>query len=69
MPITLPFLSVSFLATLFVPAPVILHAAAALAVVGAAALVLAVLRTDHEDAEPPVIVTRGPRVVALREAA
>jgi hypothetical protein len=69
MPIALPSLSVCFLGMLFVPSPVILHLFAALAVVGAAALVVAVARAERPGTEPPRIVTRRPRALVLSEAA
>ncbi|MCW5893071.1 MAG: hypothetical protein KIT14_21355 [bacterium] len=42
--------------------PVFLYLAAALAVLGSVVVVIAVLRAQRPEAEPPVIVTGGPRV-------
>ncbi len=69
MPIPLLPPSVCFLGMLFVPSPVILHVLAALAVAGAAALVVAVARTERPGTEPPRIVARRPRALVLSEAA
>ncbi len=69
MPITMPLPSGPFLGTIVAPWPFVLPGLALVAVIGAALVVVAVLRSARRETEHAAIVTRPPTAVRLPEAA